>query len=248
MPRTRPATRLYFPGEIPVHGVFTLPPEQAHHILHVLRLTVGETVTLFDGRGTEYEATLDRVARSGISVKVGEARRVSRESPIAVALAQGISSGERMDYTIQKAVELGVHAVQPIAAERSVVRLDSERGARRVAHWQAVAVAACEQCGRNRVPQVQPVASYAAWLAAAVPDARHGLMLSPRAVPRLRDLPRPNERVMLLAGPEGGLSGEEQQAAERAGFTPVKLGPRVLRTETAAVAALAAMQALWGDF
>lgn len=247
MPRTRPATRLYFSGEIPVHGVFTLPPEQAHHILHVLRLTVGETVTLFDGRGTEYEATLDRVARSGISVKVGEARRVSRESPIAVALAQGISSGERMDYTIQKAVELGIFEIQPIAAERSVVRLATERAVRRVAHWQAIAAAACEQCGRNVVPRVLPVESLSRWLA-SLPSGALRLTLSPDGAMTLRGMSEVPARVVLLVGPEGGLSPAERLDAQNAGFVGVRLGPRVLRTETAAVAALAAMQTLWGDF
>jgi 16S rRNA (uracil1498-N3)-methyltransferase len=247
MPRTRPATRVYFSGEIPVHGVFTLPPEQAHHIMHVLRLTAGETVTLFDGRGTEYDATLERVARSGISVKVGEARRVSRESPIAVTLAQGISSGERMDYTIQKAVELGVFEIQPIAAERSVVRLATERAVRRVAHWQAIAAAACEQCGRNVVPRVLPVESLSRWLASLPSDALR-LTLSPDAAVTLRGVPEVPARVLLLVGPEGGLSPAERLDAQNAGFVATRLGPRVLRTETAAVAALAAMQALWGDF
>jgi len=230
-----------------VHGLFELPPEQAHHVIHVLRLAAGDVVTLFDGRGTEYRATLERVSRSGISVRVGEASRVSRESPLAVTLAQGISSGERMDYTIQKAVELGVFGIQPIACERSVVRLSAERAARRVAHWQAVAAAACEQCGRNVVPRVFPVASLGDWLASLPSDALR-LTLSPDAPMTLRELPAPPSRVLLLVGPEGGLSPAERLDARNAAFSALRLGPRVLRTETAAVAALAAMQTLWGDF
>jgi 16S rRNA (uracil1498-N3)-methyltransferase len=241
-------TRLYFPGGIAAHGECRLPPAAAHHVQHVLRLDAGAELTLFDGTGGEYDAVIVRVAKAGVTVRVSARRDVDRESPLDVVLAQAISAGERMDYTVRKAVELGVAGIQPVASGRSVVRLDAERGVKRVAHWQAVAAAACEQCGRNRVPPVHPVKPFAAWLAEAGPDVRHGLMLSPQAVMRLRDLPRPHGPVTLLAGPEGGLAVEEQQAAERAGFTPVKLGPRVLRTETAAVAALAAMQALWGDF
>ena len=133
------------------------PPEQAHHVAHVLRLAAGDAVVVFDGRGFEYSATIERISKSGVTLKVGEARAVDRESPLAVTLAQGISSGERMDYTVQKAVELGVAAIQPLATERSVVRLDPARAAKRLAHWQAVVISACEQCGRNRVPTVLPV-------------------------------------------------------------------------------------------
>jgi 16S rRNA (uracil1498-N3)-methyltransferase len=215
--------------------------------MHVLRLAEGDIVTLFDGRGMEYRATLERVSRSGISVRVGEASRVSRESPLAVTLAQGISSGERMDYTIQKAVELGVSEVQPIACERSVVRLAAERATKRVAHWQAIAAAACEQCGRNVVPHVHAVASLAKWLS-SLPSNALRLTLSPDAAMTLREVPQPPSRVLLLVGPEGGLSPAERVDAGNAAFTALRLGPRVLRTETAAVAALAAMQTLWGDF
>ena len=181
-------------------------------------------------------------------VRVSRRREVDRESPLRVVLAQAISAGERMDYTIQKAVELGVAAIQPVTSDRSVVRLDAARGAKRVTHWQAVPIAACEQCGRNRVPAVQPVMSIASWLGEVASDTTQGLLLLPRATLRLRDMQRPHASITLLAGPEGGLAPEEQQAAEHAGFTPVRLGPRVLRTETAALAALAAMQTLWGDF
>jgi 16S rRNA (uracil1498-N3)-methyltransferase len=215
--------------------------------MHVLRLAAGDIVTLFDGRGTEYRATLERMTRSGISVRVEEARRVSRESPLAVTLAQGISSGERMDYTVQKAVELGVGKIQPIACERSVVRLAPERAAKRVAHWQAIAAGACEQCGRNVVPDVLPVTSLPQWLSSLPSDALR-LMLSPDAGMTMREISRTPSHVLLLVGPEGGLSPTERRDAQNAAFAAVRLGPRVLRTETAAVAALAAMQTLWGDF
>jgi 16S rRNA (uracil1498-N3)-methyltransferase len=180
-------------------------------------------------------------------VRVGEPRRINRESPLTVTLAQGISSGERMDYTIQKAVELGVCEIQPIACERSVVRLAPERAAKRVAHWQAIAAAACEQCGRNVVPPVLPVVPLARWLATLPSDALR-ITLSPDGATTLRALSDVPARILLLVGPEGGLSPAERQDAQNAAFTAARLGPRVLRTETAAITALAAMQTLWGDF
>ena len=247
MARAKPLPRVYLAGEIPAHGVAPVPPEQSHHLAHVLRLTAGDAVVAFDGRGHEYAATIERISKGGVTLVLGEPQAVDRESPFEVMLAQGISSGERMDYTVQKAVELGVHAIQPLTAERSVVRLDRERAAKRVAHWQAVAAAACEQCGRNYVPEVRPVLAVEPWLG-ALPAAAARLTLAPEATERLTQLERPDGPVILLAGPEGGFSPREKENAEAAGFTAVRLGPRVLRTETAAVAALAAMQALWGDF
>jgi 16S rRNA (uracil1498-N3)-methyltransferase len=165
-----------------------------------------------------------------------------------VTLAQAVSSGERMDYTIQKAVELGVSAIQPLMAERCVVRLSGERAAKRVAHWQAVVAAACEQCGRNRVPVVQPLLSLRDWLDGAATAGGVRLLLAPDGPAMLRQMPRPSAMVTVLTGPEGGFTATEAEDAVRAGFQPLRLGPRVLRTETAAVALLAAMQALWGDF
>lgn len=238
--------RVYVPDEIPAHGIFEAPAEAAHHLLHVLRLGEGDVCIVFDGRGLEYPATIERVSKSAVTLRVSEPREVDRESPLAVTLAQGISSGERMDYTVQKAVELGVAAIQPLATERSVVRLSGERAAKRVAHWQGIAVAACEQSGRNRVPEVAPVASVTGWLVRVPPDALR-LTLSPDAASTLHDMERPEHSVVLFIGPEGGLSPREQEDARAAGFRGVRLGPRVLRTETAALACLAAMQALWGD-
>jgi 16S rRNA (uracil1498-N3)-methyltransferase len=239
--------RLYVPEEVPAHGICALPPEQAHHAAHVLRLAAGDAVIAFDGRGNEYAATVQRISKAGVTLAVGEPHAVDRESPIDVTLAQGISSGERMDYTIQKAVELGVTAIQPLATERSVVRLGAERAAKRLAHWQGVVVSACEQCGRNRVPQVFPVAPFTAWLGALPANALR-LTLTPGAERRLAGLDRPATPIVLLVGPEGGLSPREHEDAIASGFTALRLGPRVLRTETAAVAALAALQTLWGDF
>ena len=242
-------TRLYFPGEIADHGECRVVAGQAHHVIHVLRLQAGAVLTLFDGRGVEYPAVLKRIDKAALILTVIARHEVSRESPLEIVLAQGISSGERMDYTVQKCVELGVSAIQPLITQRSVVRLTAERGERRVAHWQSVTAAACEQCGRNRLPEVLPVQPLMKWLGErALPnDAK--FLLSPHAgATRLRDAARPTGKVTLLVGPEGGWNPQEAEAALTAGFTPLMLGPRVLRTETAAVAALAAMQALWGDF
>ena len=239
-------TRLYFPDEIADHGECHVQAGQAHHVLHVLRLHVGAELTLFDGRGFEYSAVIRRIDRSGLTLSVSERRAVSRESPLAVTLAQGISSGERMDYTVQKCVELGISAIQPLITQRSVVRLNAERAAKRVAHWQSVAAAACEQCGRNLLPQVLPVQPLMHWLGTPAHGAR--FWLSPTGGMPLRELKQPGGVVTLLVGPEGGWNEAETAAAKAAGFAPLTLGPRILRTETAAVAALAAMQALWGDF
>ena len=243
-------TRLYVPGELVPGRAYALPQPQAHHATRVLRLKAGDAVTLFNGGGAEYGAMVTRVAGDAVIVKVGDARDCTGESPLEIVLGQALSSGERMDYTVQKAVELGVAAIHPLAAARSVVRLSGERAEKRVAHWQSVVVSACEQSGRNRVPPVAPVAELAAWLARPVAGEAGALrlLLSPAGATRLRDLPRPAAFIVLLAGPEGGFTPEEEAAARHCSFTPVRLGPRVLRTETAAVAALAALQALWGDF
>lgn len=239
-------TRLYFPAEIPDHGLVVLPLASAHHLIHVLRAAAGDKVVLFDGRGNEFDAVIRRIDKSGVTLAVGDGRPVDRESPLRVTLAQGISSGERMDFTIQKAVELGIAEIQPLQTERSVVRLDATRAAKRVTHWQGIVAAACEQSGRNTVPAVLPVMAFNAWLGMRAEGIK--LALGPGAATRLADLPRPASRVLLLVGPEGGLGPRERDDAEAAGYLPVRLGPRVLRTETAALAALAAMQTLWGDF
>jgi 16S rRNA (uracil1498-N3)-methyltransferase len=247
MSRSKPPPRVYFPSEVAAHRVCELPAQAAHHLAHVLRLAAGDAVVLFDGRGREYDGVLQHVSKARVTVKVADERALDRESPLEVTLAQGISSGERMDYTIQKAVELGVHAVQPLTTERSIVRLDAARAAKRVAHWQSVVIAACEQCGRNRVPEVQPVLTFSVWLASLSGSAAR-FTLAPNASTRLAMLDRPSSSIVLLVGPEGGLAPRENEDALANGFTPVRLGPRVLRTETAALAALAAMQTLWGDF
>lgn len=247
---SKPLTRLYFPGDLQTGRKYVLPRAQARHAVRVLRLRAGQEITLFNGDGAEYRAVIDTATEEGLVVQVRDARAADREAPLPVTLAQGVSSGERMDFTLQKAVELGVATIQPLATKRSVVRLDAERAAKRRAHWQGVVTAACEQCGRNRVPKVESLCEISEWLRVLGSEPATGvrLLLSPHAANGLRDLARPSAGIVLLAGPEGGLAPEEERDALAAQFTAVRLGPRVLRTETAALAALAALQALWGDF
>lgn len=223
-----------------------LPEPVARHAVRVLRLPPGAPVVLFDGRAGEYEARIERIEKDRVVAALGAWRDVERESGLLVTLVQAVQSGEKMDYTVQKAVELGVSHIVPVDSRRSVTRLAGERAARRVAHWQGVAAAACEQCGRNQVPQVAPVEKLEIWLARPSGGALR-LMLAPDAEQSLAGLPAA-KRVELLIGAEGGLAPQEIVAARQAGFQPVRMGPRTLRTETAGLAALAAMQALWGDF
>jgi 16S rRNA (uracil1498-N3)-methyltransferase len=223
-----------------------LPPVPAHHAARVLRLVKGTEVVLFNGQGGEYPAVLEWVDKEVVSARCREWRDVERESSLDIRLAQGISSGERMDYTLQKAVELGVTAIQPLAMRRSVVKLSAERAARRVDHWQGIVMSACEQCGRNHLPAVANPLDIPQWLATAPAGLK--LFLSREAESTLNDLPPPAGPVWLVAGPEGGFEPEEAALISDFGFIPVRLGPRILRTETAALAAVAAMQTLWGDY
>jgi 16S rRNA (uracil1498-N3)-methyltransferase len=240
------AARFYLDQALAPGARFNLPPGPARHAARALRLAAGDLVVLFNGEGGEHTARIERIHRDDVSVSVIGFEDIERESRLQVLLAQGISSGERMDYTLQKAVELGVTAIQPIAAKRSVVKLAGERSDRRIAHWRAVVASACEQCGRNRVPAVAAPLPLAQWLGRH--PAGRLLFLSPLAETRLGELAAPSGPDWLVAGPEGGFEADEVAALRAAGATPLRLGPRVLRTETAALAALAAMQTLWGDF
>jgi 16S rRNA (uracil1498-N3)-methyltransferase len=223
-----------------------LPEAAAHHALRVLRLKPGDAVTLFNGEGGEYPG---RLVEAGPSVRAElEGRReIERESPLDVTLAQALPGGDKMDWLVQKAVELGVSRIVPLAAARSVVKLAGERAVRRVEHWRSVAVSACEQCGRNRIPEILPLLDLRNWLCGLAQSAGARLLLSPASGLRLREVRAP-AGIVLLIGPEGGLTEAEEAAARAAGFQGVSLGPRILRTETAGAAALAALAALHGDF
>jgi len=223
-----------------------LPDAVARHAVGALRLRDGDKVTLFNGDGHEYEGILS--TRGQAEVRVLARHDPDRESPLRVILAQGVSSGERMDLTIQKSVEMGVAAIEPLVMRRTIVKLSGEKLEKRRAHWQAVVVSACEQCGRNFVPPVAGITDFAVWQRNRAATPGVGLMLDPEASISLRDIPLPQGEITLLVGPEGGFDPVERALAGAAGFVGVRLGPRVLRTETAALAALAAMQTLWGDF
>ncbi len=225
---------------------FPLPEDAANHVARALRLRAGDAIVVFDGRGGEYDATILRIDRGRVDVKTGALRDAGRESPLEVGLVQGLPEADKMDWILQKAVELGVAWIQPVVCERSVVRLSGDRAARRESHWQRVVVAACEQCGRDIVPALRPTAAFRDWAAAPTTAARWVLL--PGAGEPLAGLEAPAGPVELLVGPEGGLSEREADIALTVGFRALSLGPRVLRTETAPLAALAAMQALWGDF
>jgi 16S rRNA (uracil1498-N3)-methyltransferase len=239
--------RFHCPYPLAPGATVDLPPEAAHHAIKVLRMDEGDGVILFDGGGGEWFGKLRRVGKT-TAVALESFDDTDREPPLPITLAQGLPAADKMDWIMQKAVELGVAAIRPVTCRRSVIRLSGERMERRVAHWQAVAIAACEQCRRNRVPEVAPLVDLPQFLGESPGDNGMRLILAPEAGVRLAALPKPAGPVTLLVGPEGGFEEGELAAAASAGFQAVSLGPRVLRTETAGLAALAAMMALWGDF
>jgi len=239
-------SRFYCP--IPLHSgrTVTLPPEAAHHALRVLRLRSGDELVLFDGLGGEYPGHMVEATRT-VRVALQDRRDIEREAPLALTLAQALPAGDKMDWVVQKAVELGATTIQPLQAKRSVVRLAGERADKRLAHWQQVAISACEQSGRNRLPEIGAIVDLPHYLAMPRGENETLVLLSPQQGIRLSALPKPPAGVTLLIGPEGGFDEGEESAALSVGFQPVSLGPRVLRSETAGLAAMAAILALWGD-
>lgn len=252
--------RIHCPQHLSCDAELVLPPQAARHV-QVLRMQPGDALTLFSGDDdAEWHATITRMGRSEVQVRIGQSIVTSREACRSIHLLTGSIANERMDWLVEKATELGAASLTPLIAERSVLKLKGERSEKKLAHWQAIAAAACEQCGRNRVPPVHAPLTLAQWLhahgtegqAAASTSTGHGslrlvLSLQPDARP-LWDAVPPSVggAVWLLSGPEGGLSATEQAAAQAAGFVPVTLGPRVLRAETAPLAALAVLNALPG--
>jgi 16S rRNA (uracil1498-N3)-methyltransferase len=233
---------------LPRRGLFELPADAAHHAIRVLRLRAGDVLEVFDGEGNASRGVI--VELTGKRVLIGELEYTAadRESPLKITLAQSLTSSEKMDWIVQKATELGVHEIQPLDSERSVARLTSERAAKRMAHWQQVVVSACEQCGRNVLPTIRSPLDVLAWLADTRKLAGTRLILLPDAAVSLRTLAEPAQHVVLLIGPEGGFSEAEAGAAIDCGFQAIRMGARVLRTETAAIAGMAAVQTLWGDY
>ena len=231
--------RLHLAAPLVDGAEFSLPDGAARHV-QVLRLQPGAALTLFDGSGAEWAAEVVRMARSVVVVRVGARREVDRELPLSVTLALGVPTNERMDAVVEKATELGVASIQPLLCERSVLRLAGERADKRREHWQSVAIAACEQSGRNKVPVIEPIRPLAAWLASlgtSTPDETRWLLSTSQAPPLQSRAP--GRIVTALSGPEGGLSSAEEGAAQQHGFDPVSLGPRVLRADTAPLALLA---------
>ncbi|AGL87488.1 MULTISPECIES: 16S rRNA (uracil(1498)-N(3))-methyltransferase [Pseudomonas] len=225
-------------------GEHELPEAQAHYIGRVLRMAEGAALQVFDGSGTEFRGALVEVGKKRVRVQLNESFAGQEESPLRIHLGQGLSRGERMDWAIQKATELGVSEITPIFSERCEVRLKDERADKRLLHWRQVAISACEQCGRSQVPVIHPPVLLADWIKQARADLK--LVLHPVAQP-LESHAKPASLAFLI-GPEGGLTDAEVELSHSAGFLPARLGPRVLRTETAPVVALAVAQQLWGDF
>ena len=224
----------------------TLPAEAVRHLRRVLRMPGGARLVLFNGEGGEFEATLALAGKGPARARVGAHRRVATESRLELGLGQGLSRGGKMDYTIQKAVELGVTWIQPLLTERGVVRLDPERAGRRRRHWRGIVASACAQCGRAVLPPVHDALPLSEWLE-RLPASAGRIVATPDAPRGLADLTRPGASLAILVGPEGGLGAHEVAAARAGGFEAVSIGPRTLRTETAAVVALSAAQLLWGD-
>lgn len=242
-----PIPRLYVKQTLAAQAHITLRDEAARYIGKVLRCRPGDALKLFDGSGPEYPATIVRISKQDVELRLSEATSGSVESALDVRLLQGISRGERMDFVVQKATELGVRRISPLQTEFSVVRLDKARAAKRQLHWQRIAESACEQCGRNVPPVIDEAQSFQDFLADPAVSQSTRLLLLPEAGIDLAAAGRPRAGVELFIGPEGGLSpGEVTQVTARE-FLPVRIGPRVLRTETAALATLALVQGLWGD-
>ncbi len=246
-------TRIHCPVALQAGTDIMLPDSAAVHLVRVLRLQVGADFIVFDGKGHEHHATLQQIAGKQVTARIGEPLINHTESPLRITLIQGISRGERMDWTLQKATELGVSAIEPVITTRSVVRLDATQANKKQDHWQRIVISACEQCGRSVVPIVSLPCPLTTRL--AHPTNALKLTLSPHADQSIAELmsshqaddPSTGQSIELLIGPEGGLDDSEIAAATRHGFVPVRLGPRVLRTETAAVVVLTAIQTLRGD-
>lgn len=241
------APRVHTDQPLAADRLLTLEDGPSHHVARVLRMTAGSSLVLFNGDGREYPARIVALQGRRVQVETGPARCPVRESPLSIHLGQAVSRGERMDYTLQKSVELGVTRITPLWSRRTQVKLEGRRLDKRMQHWRGVIVAACEQSGRTRLPELAPPATLADWCRRRQ-AAQLGLVLDPGAGQSLRALDHDGAEILLLSGPEGGFDERELDTARSAGFTGVRLGPRILRTETAALAALAALQTLWGDF
>ncbi|MEQ1812856.1 MAG: 16S rRNA (uracil(1498)-N(3))-methyltransferase [Candidatus Nitrotoga sp.] len=241
-----------FPGTIfnapdQIAGSVELPATAAHHASRVLRLRVNDEVYIFDGAGNELHGRICAIAGKSVRLDRLHSYAINRESPLHIVLAQALCSSEKMDWIVQKATELGVSAIQPLQTERSITRLSDERAEKRAEHWRRVTIAACEQCSRNTLPIVYPPQDFTRWLVAMRPSTATKLMLAPTSRNSLSKQVKPAHSIALLIGPEGGWSAAEMEMSKQANFIPISFGARILRTETAAIAGITALQTLWGD-
>lgn len=240
--------RIYLDEPLQAGHTVVLPEQAGEHVTRVLRLERGHPLILFNGGGREYDATLASLARRAVTAEITAVREADRESGLRITLAQGIARGEKMDWILQKATELGATRIVPLVTERTEVKLDEERAERRLAHWISVVAGACEQCGRTRLPEVVLPQRLDRWLGSVTSGPELRLALLPEGTASVRDLSLSEAGALLVVGPEGGLSEHDTRLLEHAGFSALRLGPRILRTETAGIAALAALQALHGDW
>ncbi len=241
-------TRLFVSGRLSNGAELTLDAERAHYLGRVLRCQPGDDVNVFNGDDGEFRATIEALRKNRATLLVREEVESNRESPFKVHLVQGVSRGERMDFVVQKATELGIKRITPVLTDHGVVRLDAARAEKRRTHWQRVAESACEQCGRVRPPLVDAPIALNKWFGeGSGADVTQLVLTHGTGVPPLTSIDSPPVKLCLLIGPEGGLSESELDDASLAGFEPVSLGPRILRTETAALTAVAIAQSLWGD-
>ncbi|WP_026075922.1 16S rRNA (uracil(1498)-N(3))-methyltransferase [Noviherbaspirillum massiliense] len=238
--------RFYIPQPLAVGALVSLPEPVAHHV-HVLRLELGAQIILFNGQGGEYVGVLTSIEKKRATAEIKTFSPREAELPHAVTLAQALPEASKMDWIVEKAVELGASVIQPLAAQRCVVRLSADRAGRKLAHWQAIIQAACEQSGRNRLPQLNDPADFSAWIGRQ--DLHRRILLSPHAEQSLSEWAKhhPPQAVALLVGPEGGFTEQEEAAADAQGILRLSMGARVLRTETAGLAAIAALNAVWGE-
>lgn len=240
-------TRLHIAGSYDAETQLELDTDKAHYLYRVLRKRVGDSLSVFNGEGDEYTAKIGGIGRTGATLHIGNKVARGTESRLHVHLVQGISRSERMDFVVQKATELGVEHITPVLTEFGVVKLNAERAEKRRDHWQKIAISACEQCGRLRLPRIDTPIPLKTWFAAKPKQVDTALILKPGAATALTHIDTPGNTLCVLIGPEGGFSDTEFEDADICGFQSVSLGPRMLRTETAAVATLAVLQSRWGD-
>jgi len=240
--------RFYCPPPLHASTQFELPQAAAHHAIRVLRLRVNDEVRVFDGIGNELHGRICEIKGKRVALEKLQVCTVNRESPLHIVLAQALCSSEKMDWVIQKATELGVAEIQPVHTQRSMTKLAGERAEKRTQHWHGITIAACEQCGRNMLPNVHAPLEFSSWIATICDTPGDKFILLPEALTTLHDQPKPQGKTTLLIGPEGGFNANEVQIARQTGFISIRLGARLLRTETAAVAGIATFQTLWGDF